>query len=244
MSTKNKQEFEALIQSNIDLYGYHVTIVSSAIEPRYAYTIGLTRLLSFELVFAGGIYYLKEDILQIFSKVVKEIRKSEGRRIGKITVGSLGAFTLMHVDPSWSKLMMLGAFDYYKTSDIRAFQIIPDAKHYTFDIPNLSRKFDVSSEPVWQWLIRKWDYEIPENSSVVTNIQALSGKAVTEVMRCDLNEWEMFAGAGPDVQKEDMRVVSLGTMLGIDRELLPAINLEVGKGLWRVSGDSDWNNWG
>ena len=238
------EDFKKLIQSNIDQYEYHVTVVRGALQPRYAYTIGLIGLFNFELIFAGGIYYLKDDLLQIFNEIVKELKREDYSHDKEVKVGSLGTFSLLCVNPSWSKLMLLGVFDYYKTSDVRAFQIIPDSNHYTLDIPNMSKEWNVSSEPVWQWLVRKWDYGVPENSTVVTNINALLGEAVTEVMRCEDNEWEMFAGAGPEVQKKDMRVVSLGTILGIDRTLLPAINLEIGKGLWRESADSDWNNWG
>jgi hypothetical protein len=244
MNTNKKQEFKELIQSNIDQYGYHVTIVTSAIEPRYAYSIGLTEIFNFELVFAGGIYFLKEDLFQVINEVVKKLKVSNDRETERIPVGALGTFSLLRVDSSWSKLMLLGAFDYYKTSNIRAFQIIPDSNHYTLDIPNMSKEFDASSEPVWQWLVRKWDYGVPDNSTVVTNINALLGEAITEVMRCEVNEWEMFAGAGPEVENKDMRVVSLGTILGIDGTILPAINLEIDKGLWRESADSDWNNWG
>jgi len=139
---------------------------------------------------------------------------------------------------------MLGVFDYYGTHEISAFQIIPDQNHSTLDIPNMSKKWDSSSEPVWQWLGREWDYAVPANSTIVTNIQALLGEPITEVMRLANNEWEMFAGPGPDVQRENMRVVSLGTILGIDKSILPATSLEIGKGLWRDSTDSDWNNWG
>jgi len=37
----NKRSFKELIQRNIDQYGYHITIVGGAIEPRFAYSIGL-----------------------------------------------------------------------------------------------------------------------------------------------------------------------------------------------------------
>jgi hypothetical protein len=138
---------------------------------------------------------------------------------------------------------MLGVFDFYNTSDIKAFQIIPDRNHYTLDIPNMSNEWNVSSEPVWQWLVRKWDYPVPENSTVVTNLDALLGESITEVVRWEDDAWEMFAGAGPDVPPENTRVVSIGTIIGIDKTLLSAIDLAIGEGLWRNSGDDEWNEW-
>ena len=221
-----------------------MTIVNSKTEPRYAYTIGLSDLFKFELILSGGIIFLKDDLSLIFNTIVEEFKNGENATNQKITVGDLGTFSLSMADSSWIKLMMLGVFDYYKKNDIVAFQIIPDLNHYTLDIPNMSNEWNASSEPVWQWLVHEWNYNVPENSTVVTNINALLGESITEVMRCENDEWEMFAGAGPDVAEKDARVVSLGTILGIDRTLLPAIDLDNGKGLWRDSGESEWNNWG
>ncbi len=229
-----------LIQSNIDEYGYHITVVMSKLDPRYAYTIGLTNLFGFELIFAGGIYYLKDDLFQVFDAVVKALKKGDQ----KATVEFLGTFRIAQVDSSWSELMMLGVYDHYNTSTITAFQIIPDSDHYTLDIPRMSNKLVISEEPVWQWLVRKWDYPVPENSTVVTDLKALLGAAITEIVRCGDDEWEMFAGAGPDVQKEDARVVSLASIIGMDKTLLPAISLNIGEGLWRDTNNSDWNSWG
>ena len=49
--------------------------------------------------------------------------------------------------------------------------------------------------------------------------------------------------AGPDVEEEDIRMVPLGTILGIDAALKPILNLVVGQGLWRDNKDSDWQDW-
>jgi Domain of unknown function (DUF4262) len=240
----DKKQFLELIQSNIDKYEFHVTTVTSMTPPRYAYTIGLSNLLGFELIFAGGIIFLKDDLSLIFDTIVEELKTEKSMTDRNISVPGLGTFSFSLVDSSWSKQMMLGVFDYYKAIDIVAFQIIPDADHRTLDIPNMSNEWNISSEPVWQWLVREWDFRVPENSTVVTNIDAMLGEAITEVMRWEHDAWEMFAGEGPELEKKDMRVVSLGTIIGIDKTLLPAINLDIGKGLWRDSADSDWNNWG
>jgi hypothetical protein len=241
----NKDQLLGLVRSNIERYGFHITIVTGGVEPRYAYTIGLSEKFNFELIFAGGIYYLQDDLFRIFNKVAEVVTPRDSRESPqKITIDTLGDFTLSDVDSSWSKLMMLGMFDYYNTTDATAFQIIPDSIHYTLDIPHMKKKLDASSDPVWQWLVKAWHYDVPENSTVVTNIDALQGKPITEIMRWEQDEWEMFAGAGPDVEEKDIRVASIGTIIGIDKSLFPALNLDIGKGLWRNSHDSDWVSWG
>lgn len=244
MNSNKKQQFKELVQSNIKQYGFHITIVGSEVLPRYAYTIGLTELLGFELAFAGGVLYLKEEVLIILNEIAEGLKKGNDKHLEEISVGALGTFSFLQVDPSWNKLVLLGVIDHYKTNDIKALQVIPDIRHYTLDIPDMSKDLNVYSDPVWQWLVRKWDYDVPENSTVTTNINTLQGEAVTEVMRWEENEWEMFAGAGPEVPKEDMRVVPLGTMLGIDKMLLPAIKLKIGKGLWREGVGLQWSDWG
>lgn len=240
----NKQQFLDLIRSNIQDHEFHVTIVNSAIQPRFAYTIGLTRLLGFELIFAGGIIFLKNDLWLIFDTIVGQLKKHRNLLNRKVAVDNLGSFSFAPVDPSWSKIMMLGVYDYYKTDAINAFQIIPDAEHHTLDIPHMSDKWGGPSDPVWRWLDDVWTYAVPENSTVATNIAVMMGEPITEVTRWEENEWEMFAGEGTEVEKDDMRVVSLGTIFGIDKTLISAIDLPIGKGLWRLDGDAEWNNWG
>jgi hypothetical protein len=239
----DRNQFLSLIGSNIDKYGYHVTIVNSTLEPRYAYTIGLTKLLGFELIFAGGIYYMKDQLFVIIDTIVEEL-KSGKKTNETIRVSNLGNFTLNEVLMSWSQLTMLGVFDYYKLDQISAMQIKPDSNHYTADIPNMSKEFHVSSNPIWQWLEREWSYSVPSNSTVITNIASFCGKPITEVMRWEENEWEMFAGAGPDVDERDKRVVSLATIIGLDSSLKCVVDLEIGKGVWRDAVDLIWHKWG
>lgn len=239
-----REQFLNLIQANIDKYGYHLTIVNSSIEPRYAYTIGLTEVLGFELIFAGGIYYMKNDLYTIFAEIIKELKEKSGVANKSITIGDLGSFSCSNVDQSWIKLTMLGVFDFYKQDQIDACQIFPSKEYYTLDIPNMSNEFSVPLNPVWQWLVREWDYHVPPDSTAITNLDALKGEVITEVMRWEKNEWEIFAGAGPDVLKEDKRVVSLGTLLAIDESLEPVVNLEIEKGMWRDKNDREWHPWG
>jgi hypothetical protein len=238
----DKKSFKDLIKSNIVQHGFHITVVGGAIEPRFAYTIGLLDRLAFELVFAGGIYYMKDEVLQIIREIVNNLKTTSGLMDQRITIEHLGEFSFLPVDPSWSKLMLLGAFDYYNKAEIQAYQIIPDANHFTYDIPDMSKEWSLS-EPVWQWLVREWDYSVPAKSKVITNLEALKGEPITEMARYEEDEWEMFAGSGEDTKEEDGRIVSLGTILGIDSSLLPALDLEIDQGLWRTDRDSEWQNW-
>jgi len=36
-------------------------------------------------------------------------------------------------------------------------------------------------EPIWQWLVRKWEYSVPEKLTVTTNLEALQGEPITEL---------------------------------------------------------------
>ena len=70
----------------------------------------------------------------------------------------------------------------------------------------------------------------------------MRGGRITEAVRWEETEWELFAGAGPDVVEKDVRIVPLGVLLGVDPTLEEATYLDIGKGLWRDS-DSEWVTW-
>ncbi len=237
-------KFLDLIRSNIEEYGYHITIVSNGAEPRYAYSIGLSDKLGFELILAGGILYMKDDLYIIFKSIVGELLKKGDVGELKVLVDDLGSFSLKKAHDSWNKLTMLGVFDYYNTEKITAFQINPDIEHFTLDVPNMTEAWDATKEPVWRWLSEEWTLPIPKQSSATTNLDALRGSLITEVMRWEEDYWEIFSGAGPDIPKEEVRVVPLGTLLGIDESIYSSINLDIGKGIWRDSSNLDWKKWG
>jgi hypothetical protein len=98
---------------------------------------------------------------------------------------------------------MLGAFDYYQKRDIPALQIVPDQAHWTVDVPDMSMPCSATTEPVWQWLHEPWTYPVPKHSTAATNLAALRGERITEVMRWEEDEWEIFAGEGPDVREDE-----------------------------------------
>jgi hypothetical protein len=156
----------------------------------------------------------------------------------------LGSFTLREVHCSWAEKLMLGAFDYYKRRNISALQIMPDKAHWTIDVPDMTGEWSPSSTPVWRWLEMKWNFPVPNDSTVATNLAALRGERITEVMRCAEDEWEMFAGSGLDVTQDDMRVVALGTLVAADNSLVPCVRLGVDEGLWRENDqNSEWHTW-
>ena len=239
----DKAAWEKLIQSNIDRTGYHITVVSAGITPRFAYTIGLNELFKCELIFAGGVYYMHDQLIQIFHQLFDHLKTNGGIPENKVPLGDLGEFSLLSADPSWSKKFLLGAFDRYKDADVPVYQIIPDAIHFTRDTPDMSKPWREGSEPVWQWMDKKWPYKVPETSTIITNFQALQGAPITELMRWEEDYWEMFAGEAPDIDRDDCRVVSLATILDLDPTLLPALDLKIEKGLMREDGDDEWRIW-
>jgi hypothetical protein len=228
------------IRANIAKYGYHTYLVSGGNIPRFAYTIGTSESAGFELVLAGAVFYMKDDVVKVIDNIVAQLRAERGRTV--FDVPGQGSFTLREVHESWASEIMLGAFDYFHKRDLPALQIVPDKAHWTVDIPDMSVPWSATKEPAWQWLRERWTYPVPEISTATTNLAALRGDRITEAMRWEEDEWELFAGAGPDVSKEELRVVPLGVLLAVDKSLEAVLKLPVGSGLWRDA-PSEWHPW-
>ena len=242
MEPMTRKDFLDLIETHIFNKGYHLTTVMGNSQlPRFSYTIGLTKYLGYELIFAGGIIYLKDDLTNIFDFIVKTVKSDN--TASKFEIEKIGSFTLRSADTSWNELTLLGAYDFYNTKKIQAMQIIPDKKHCTFDIPDMSKEFIANSEPIWHYLVDDWNYKVPKNSTVTTNLKALFGEKITEIMRWEENVWEMFVGNPSDDLEENMRVISLGTIIGIDPSILYALDLKIGTGIWRDTVKLNWNKW-
>lgn len=232
-----------LIHRNIECSGFHIYIIGDSEVPRFAYTIGLSESLGAELVLAGAIYYMAEDVNAIL-RGIRDLLITDHTNVCRVfSMDALGSFTLREAHRSWIHRLLLGALDYYKSRDIRAYQIVPDERHWTIDTPDMTREWSAAAEPVWRWLDDEWSFAVPRTSTVVTNLDALRGARITEVTRWGEDEWEMFAGSGPDVPDDEVRVVPLGCLLAADPSLTPILGLEIGKGLWRDSDDGDWNSW-
>jgi hypothetical protein len=230
-----------LIRSNIEKSGYHVYLVAQRVVPRFAYTIGLSRRVGAEIVLAGAIYYMAEEVLSIISAAADALEADRARR--DFAIDGLGRFSLRDAHESWTGTMMIGALDYYNETMIRGLQVVPDADHWTRDIPDLGRPRSPDAEPVWQWLSVDWGYPVPAESTAVTNLAALRGEPIKEAARWEEGQWEMFTGPGTDFPKSEIRIVPLGTLLALDHQLVPVTELEIGEGILRDNADDPWREW-
>ncbi len=242
-----------LIRRNIEDHGFHVYMIAQESTPRFAYTIGLSGSIGAELVLAGAHYYFGVDVMRILHSIREQLdpsarrgwfrSRAPARTFGdRFEVRGLGTFTLVKADVSWTRELLLGAIDYYDRKDVIAYQIVPDKNHWTVDVPNMATELGAATELAWRWLKEPWPYAFPENSTATTHIAALRGERVTEVNRWELFDWEMFAGAGPDVKESELRVVPICCLVGADPTLARALELAVGEGIWRV-GDGAWHDW-
>lgn len=228
------------IRGNIARSGQHIYMVVGDTAPRWAYTIGVSESVGVELILAGGVFYMRDDVEKIILRSVAHLKATPEREF--FEAAGLGSFTLRKVDSSWARELMLGVFDYYQKRDIQALQIVPDRDHWTVDVPNMSVPWSAHQEPVWKWLREPWTYPVRQDSTAVTDLAALRGDRITEACRWEEDGWELFAGAGPDVTKAEMRVVALGTLLAVDPSLEPVVSLKIGTGLWRDDA-SEWHQW-
>ena len=88
-------------------------------------------------------------------------------------------------------------------------------------------------------------YAVSKQAVAATNLAALRGERITEATRWEEDEWEMFAGGGPDVTENELRVVALGMLIAMDESLAPVLNLSIEEGLWREPNPgSEWHPWG
>jgi hypothetical protein len=228
------------IRENIARSGLHIYLVSGGATPRFAYTIGLSESIGAELILAGAIFYMKDDVRKIVNGIAAQLKADRGREVFEIT--ELGSFVLRRASSSWAAEFMLGAFDYYQKREIPALQIVPDTAHWTIDVPDMAAPWSATREPIWRWQREAWTYPVSKEATATTNLAALHGERVTEAVRWEEDNWELFAGAGPDVSKDELRIVPLGTLLAADPSLVAVINLEVGAGLWRDD-ISEWHPW-
>src|SRR5262245_29250028 len=104
------------IRENIARTGQHVYVISGGETPRFAYTIGVSEAVGFELIFAGGIFYMKDEAVKILNDIAAQLKSQRDGLV--FEVSELGSFTLRKVDVSWSAEFILGAFDYYHKPDI------------------------------------------------------------------------------------------------------------------------------
>ncbi|MBB3696464.1 DUF4262 domain-containing protein [Flammeovirga yaeyamensis] len=238
-----RSEFLNLITNNIKKYGLHLTSVIESTEPAYIYSIGLNEKFGFEIIFAGGAYFDKEQKSQIINEIVKALDKDLTNMNSVINTHNFGKFKLREAKFSWSKELTLGVFDYYNSNDIKVYQLIPEEKHFTIDIPDMSKERGDNIQLAWQWLTEEWNLPIPKDSKVTTNLEVLKGDPVTEIMKWEENYWEMFSIAADDIKDENIRIVPIGVILGNDVTIENAFALSEKSGIWRDSIHSNWNIW-
>jgi len=183
-----QEKFLALVESNINKHGLHITMVSSNNVPRFAYTIGLAKTAGFELIFAGGIYFMAKEVNKIINTIADSV-VAGNNNAKAVDVKDWGIFSLVEADNSWCTLMTLGIFDYYKTGYVPVYQVIPPRVFDTLDTPDMSKKYNELSAPVWKYLTAAWDLPVPEKANVVTDLDALRGQLITDAMR-----WELTNG--------------------------------------------------
>ncbi|MFF5124014.1 DUF4262 domain-containing protein [Dactylosporangium aurantiacum] len=229
------------MHADIATHGLSVTLVAGGALPRYAYTVGLKDVTGSELIMCGAYQYTSAQVHQIINAVGSALRADPATT--SLVVGAAGVFRLRPVHSSWSRPLALGAQDFFGTDDVRCSQVVPDLDHMTDDVPDMTVEWAADREPAWQWIHRPWDLPVARTAVVTTNLPALRGTPVTELARWEDDEWEMFAGNGPDVIAEDVRVVPFGTMVGLDPSLTAAAGVRIGEGLWRDGPGSAWHPW-
>ena len=231
------------IRSSIDRRGYHIYVISGNEAPRYAYTIGLYEKLGLELVFAGGYYFSINEVQSIIYTAAAELLKENHSNAAGFKSVDFGYFKLNPVDPSWSRFMLLAAFDFYNQKQIRAIQICPTHELCTIDIPDMTNEWESSSGPIWKSLGSGRLAGRQKFLRATTNLAVLRGEKVTEAARWEDDDWELFAGNGPDVLPGDVRVVPLNLLLAVDPTLEEIANLEIGQARWREAGAIEWHPW-
>jgi hypothetical protein len=235
-----KAEALEKIRVNIATFGHHVYLVMGGPTPRFVYSIGVSEDIGVELIFAGGAFFSGKQAHEIIDRLASVLRETPSRSQSEHSFGELGTFSLREVHPTWSSKLILGALDYYKAPVVPALQIVPDEEHRTIDVPDLSQARSETSEPIWQWLDKAWDYPIPKYTSVITDMAALRGAPITEANRWEDDAWELYSVDSKEIEKETCRAVPFGTLIGADPSLELATELDVGEGIWRDPVDLEW----
>jgi len=96
------------IADTIAKCGHQIYLVSGEACPRFAYTIGLTETLGWELVFPGGAIYKADEVKRIVNDVAGLLRGGADLD-SVIEVGTLGSFRVRKACAEWVRALMLGA---------------------------------------------------------------------------------------------------------------------------------------
>jgi hypothetical protein len=154
MEGEGRAQLLATIASNIKQHGFHVYAISAGVSPGFYYTIGLTRVVGYELVMAGAALYTLREAWSIVNTIGQRLRRGAPPE-GTHGVKERGSFRLHEAHRSWVRRLLLGARDYYG-HEVRALQIMPDYGHRTIDTPDMRIAFGSDVELPWNHLVELW----------------------------------------------------------------------------------------
>lgn len=228
-----KDSVRQAISDNIRRSGYHVVVVSGGATPRWAYTIGLSETKGRELLFAGGVSCLKDEMLELISAVAKSAVDLDAC-LGATEVPPL-LVDVVRVDPTWSDRLMIGVKGYYGAPRL-ALQVVPRQAR-TIDTPWTDVPYGIDSAGPFRWLEGDWPYPVPRGSEVMVDVGVTTGAAVTEVGRWEEDYWEMFSVPREEIDKSKARLLPLGVLLATDPTLAAVTELAVGESAIREPGE-------
>jgi hypothetical protein len=233
MTDDERELLHAHIRVEIATSGQYAALVQDGQTPRVGYTVGLTEADLPEVVLAGGMALLAKPVLRTLKAaavVSRAGRLADGGFLDLPGVGSLRAFA---VHPSWARLLLGRARDFYARDDIPALQLVPDGDLRTVEVPDMSVAWDPEREPIWRWLVERWESDLPPDALVVCDLDALRGTPIAQAARWEDAQWQMFTATTGEVSPDLVRVVPLATLLTIDPSLEPVTRLRVGDAIVR-----------
>lgn len=246
MKQSTRERFLQLISENIKNSGRHIYSVMGGESPRYLYTIGLAEKRGLELVLPGFAHLSTRFCAELLNQIADGLENGGEPSSWSLEHTDLGQLSLCPVHDSWATRLLLGATDYYGHSEFKAWQIVAEQERSTIDVPNLSLPYSRDTQPVWQWLDGGWPYQVSSDSVAVTNLDALRGYGISELVRWEELEWEMFSGPAPEIPENELFKVPLATLLAFDPTLVEALDLPLGEGLFRHyedDGPGPWKSW-
>ncbi|MFM8174460.1 MAG: DUF4262 domain-containing protein [Pirellulaceae bacterium] len=237
------QSARSKIQENIQKHRFHLYLIEGPLLPRYAYTVGLSLTTGYELAFAGGSFFRRLDATAIIDRLAKNHLEKATQPPSTQTLEPYGEFYFERIHSSWVNQFLNAIPDYFPEETPPCFQILPDASHSTRDVPQMAAPYSTASHTPWQWIEKPWPFQISKDALAATDLPALRGKRVQEVVRWEEERWELFASPGDQVNPDDCRIVPLAVLLSLDPSLEIVTRLEIGKGYWRDGEKGDWNRW-
>lgn len=243
MSQDYREKILDVIRVNIEKNGRHIYSLMGPESPRYLYTIGLYEKRGFELIFPGMATLPPIHCAQLLNQLGELLEQGEEPKSLSMPYEAGMTFHLSPVHSSWVKKLMAGALHYYGKDDMKAWQVVPDEKHGTIDIPNMTFPYSTQTNPVWRWLDGEWPYSVPLDSVVIVDRPVMLGEPVAQVLRREETEWDMLSASDEDLSVDNLFMVPLSTMLGFDPTLEPCLELSPGTGLIRKQVGGPWRRW-